>query len=169
MTSLAERTVLVTGANRGMGREYVAQLLGRKVAKVYAATRNPLAIDVSDPRVIPLQLDVTDAVSVAEAADLATDVGILINNAGISRASSVLDKDTSALRGELETNLFDGTGSLGDARRCGARRSRCVSSWRRAVCRWWASTWGWSTPTWVDSPTRRSPILPMWSARCSTE
>lgn len=106
MTSLAERTVLVTGANRGMGREYVAQLLGRKVAKVYAATRNPLAIDVSDPRVIPLQLDVTDAVSVAEAADLATDVGILINNAGISRASSVLDKDTSALRGELETNLF---------------------------------------------------------------
>lgn len=39
MTSLAERTVLVTGANRGMGREYVAQLLGRKVAKVYAATR----------------------------------------------------------------------------------------------------------------------------------
>lgn len=96
MTSLAERTVLVTGANRGMGREYVAQLLGRKVAKVYAATRNPLAIDVSDPRVIPLQLDVTDAVSVAEAADLATDVGILINNAGISRASSVLDKDTSS-------------------------------------------------------------------------
>lgn len=104
MTSLAERTVLVTGANRGMGREYVAQLLSRKVAKVYAATRNPLAIDVSDPRVIPLH--VTDAVSVAEAADLATDVGILINNAGISRASSVLDKDTSALRGELETNLF---------------------------------------------------------------
>lgn len=200
MTSLAERTVLVTGANRGMGREYVAQLLGRKVAKVYAATRNPLAIDVSDPRVIPLQLDVTDAVSVAEAADLATDVGILINNAGISRASSVLDKDTSALRGELETNLFgplalasafadriaERSGAivnvssvlawlpLGMAmecprRRCGARRSRCVSSWRRAVCRWWASTWGWSTPTWVDSPTRRSPILPMWSARCSTE
>lgn len=200
MTSLAERTALVTGANRGMGREYVAQLLGRKVAKVYAATRNPLAIDVSDPRVIPLQLDVTDAVSVAEAADLATDVGILINNAGISRASSVLDKDTSALRGELETNLFgplalasafadriaERSGAIVNVssvlawlplgmsygvsrRRCGARRSRCVSSWRRAVCRWWASTWGWSTPTWVDSPTRRSPILPMWSARCSTE
>lgn len=200
MTSLAERTVLVTGANRGMGREYVAQLLGRKVAKVYAATRNPLAIDVSDPRVIPLQLDVTDAVSVAEAADLATDVGILINNAGISRASSVLDKDTSALRGELETNLF-GPLALASAfadriaERSGAivnvssvlawlplgmsygvskaamwsATESMVSSWRRAVCRWWASTWGWSTPTWVDSPTRRSPILPMWSARCSTE
>lgn len=102
MTSLAERTVLVTGANRGMGREYVAQLLGRKVAKVYAATRNPLAIDVSDPRVIPLQLDVTDAVSVAEAADLATDVGILINNAGISRASVVKrSRDPSDLRAVL--------------------------------------------------------------------
>ncbi|AGL32678.1 short chain dehydrogenase [Mycobacterium tuberculosis EAI5/NITR206] len=200
MTSLAERTVLVTGANRGMGREYVAQLLGRKVAKVYAATRNPLAIDVSDPRVIPLQLDVTDAVSVAEAADLATDVGILINNAGISRASSVLDKDTSALRGELETNLF-GPLALASAfadriaERSGAIVNvSSVLAWLplgmsygvskaamwsatesmrfelgRAVCRWWASTWGWSTPTWVDSPTRRSPILPMWSARCSTE
>lgn len=107
MTSLAERTVLVTGANRGMGREYVAQLLGRKVAKVYAATRNPLAIDVSDPRVIPLQLDVTDAVSVAEAADLATDVGILINNAGISRASSVLDKDTSAFAASWRRTCSD--------------------------------------------------------------
>lgn len=124
MTSLAERTVLVTGANRGMGREYVAQLLGRKVAKVYAATRNPLAIDVSDPRVIPLQLDVTDAVSVAEVADLATDVGILINNAGISRASSVLDKDTSALRGELETNLF---GPLAFADRIAERSGAIVN------------------------------------------
>lgn len=61
MTSLAERTVLVTGANRGMGREYVAQLLGRKVAKVYAATRNPLAIDVSDQSTpISLRVSLTD-------------------------------------------------------------------------------------------------------------
>jgi NAD(P)-dependent dehydrogenase (short-subunit alcohol dehydrogenase family) len=106
MTSLANQTVLVTGANRGMGREYVAQLLGRGVAKVYAAARNPRAIDVADPRVVPLQLDVTDPTSIAEAAQAATDVSVLINNAGISRATSVLDPDTSKLRGELETNLF---------------------------------------------------------------
>ena len=45
MTSLADQTVLVTGANRGMGREYVAQLLDRGVTKVYAAARDPRTID----------------------------------------------------------------------------------------------------------------------------
>ena len=54
MTSLADQTVLVTGANRGMGREYVAQLLGRGVTKVYAAARDPRTIDGADPRVVPL-------------------------------------------------------------------------------------------------------------------
>ena len=106
MTLLADRTVLVTGANRGMGREYVAQLLDRKVTKVYAAARDPRTIDGADPRVVPLQLDVTDAASVAAAAAVASDVSVLINNAGISRATSVLDPDTSHLREELETNLF---------------------------------------------------------------
>ena len=106
MTSLADQTVLVTGANRGMGREYVAQLLDRGVTKVYAAARDPRTIDVTDPRVVPLQLDVTDATSVAEAAAVASDVSVLINNAGIYRATSVLDPDTSNLREELETNLF---------------------------------------------------------------
>ena len=69
MTSLADQTVLVTGANRGMGREYVTQLLNRGVTKVYAAARDPRAIDVADPRVVALQLDVTDAASVARAAE----------------------------------------------------------------------------------------------------
>ena len=106
MTSLTDQTVLVTGANRGMGREYVAQLLDRAVTKVYAAARDPRTIDVADPRVVPLQLDVTDATSVAEAADSASDVSVLINNAGIARGASVLDRDTSQLREEMETNLF---------------------------------------------------------------
>jgi NAD(P)-dependent dehydrogenase (short-subunit alcohol dehydrogenase family) len=106
MTSLANQTVLVTGANRGMGREYVAQLLDRGVTKVYAAARDPRTIDVADPRVVPLKLDVTDATSVAEAAEAASDVSVLINNAGILRGASVLDPDTSKLREEMETNLF---------------------------------------------------------------
>jgi NAD(P)-dependent dehydrogenase (short-subunit alcohol dehydrogenase family) len=106
MTSLAGQIVLVTGANRGMGREYIGQLLGRGVTKVYAAARDPRTIDTADPRVVPLQLDVTDAASVAKAGEVASDVSILINNAGISRATSVLDPDASNLREELETNLF---------------------------------------------------------------
>jgi NAD(P)-dependent dehydrogenase (short-subunit alcohol dehydrogenase family) len=106
MTSLADQTVLVTGANRGMGREYVAQLLDRGVTKVYAAARDPRTIDVTDPRVVPLRLDVTDATSVAEATEAASDVSVLINNAGILRGASVLDPDTSKLREEMDTNLF---------------------------------------------------------------
>jgi NAD(P)-dependent dehydrogenase (short-subunit alcohol dehydrogenase family) len=106
MTSLAGQTVLVTGANRGMGREYLAQLLDRGVAKIYAAARDPQTIETDDPRVVPLQLDVTDAGSVAEAGRTASDVSVLINNAGIARMASVLDPDTSKLRAELETNLF---------------------------------------------------------------
>jgi NAD(P)-dependent dehydrogenase (short-subunit alcohol dehydrogenase family) len=106
MTSLAGQTVLVTGANRGMGREYIGQLLDRGVTKVYAAARDARKIDATDPRVVPVQLDVTDARSVAEAGLIASDVSVLVNNAGISRATSVLDPDTSNLREELETNLF---------------------------------------------------------------
>jgi NAD(P)-dependent dehydrogenase (short-subunit alcohol dehydrogenase family) len=106
MTSLAGQTVLITGANRGMGREYIGQLLDRGASKVYAAARDPRTIDTKDSRVIPLQLDVTNAASVAEAYEAASDVSVLINNAGISRGASVLDPDTSKLREELETNLF---------------------------------------------------------------
>lgn len=106
MTSLAGQTVLVTGANRGMGREYVAQLLDRGVAKVYATARDPRSIEITDPRAIALQLDVTDPASVAKATEIASDVSVLVNNAGIARGASVLHADTSDLREEMETNLF---------------------------------------------------------------
>lgn len=106
MTSLAEQTVLVTGANRGMGQEYVTQLLSRGVTKVYAAARDPQTIDLKDPRIVPLRLDVTDSTSVTAAAELASDVSVLINNAGIVRGASVLEQDTAKLRDEMETNLY---------------------------------------------------------------
>jgi len=106
MTNLAGQTVLVTGANRGMGREYVAQLLERGAAKVYAAARDPRTIDTTDPRVVALELDVTDATSVARAAERASDVSILVNNAGIALGDSVLNPDPATLRRELETNLL---------------------------------------------------------------
>ena len=106
MTSLQNQTVLVTGANRGMGRHYVTQLLDRGVTKVYAAARDSSQVDASDPRVVALSLDVTDARSVAAATEAASDVSVLINNAGIVRGASVLEADASKLREELETNLF---------------------------------------------------------------
>lgn len=71
MAQLAHRTALVTGAKRGIGREFVSQLLDRGAAKVYATARDPRTIAAGDPRLVPLQLDVTDASSVARAAAIA--------------------------------------------------------------------------------------------------
>lgn len=105
-TTFDGQVVLVTGANRGLGREFVEQLLTRRAAKVYAAARQPDSITSVDDRVVTLQLDVTDPESVARAAATATDVSILINNAGISQPTSVLSPDTTNLRSELEVNLF---------------------------------------------------------------
>ena len=106
MTQLAAQTALVTGANRGLGREFVNQLLARGATKVYAGARNPETIDINDPRVVPLQLDVTDPDSVARAAEVAGEVSVVVNNAGISLAARVLDNDSVKLRRELEVNLF---------------------------------------------------------------
>lgn len=106
MTDVAGQTVLVTGANRGVGREFVAQLLERGAAKVYAGARDPQAVDTSDPRVRAVALDVTDPASVAAAAALAGDVSVVVNNAGIVKGASVLAADAADLREELEVNLF---------------------------------------------------------------
>jgi NAD(P)-dependent dehydrogenase (short-subunit alcohol dehydrogenase family) len=106
MTQLADQTVVVTGANRGLGREFVSQLLERGVTKVYAAARDPQTIDATDPRVVPLQLDVTDPKSVARAAELTDAVSVLVNNAGFLAGAPVVGEDTSGLRRELEVNLF---------------------------------------------------------------
>jgi NAD(P)-dependent dehydrogenase (short-subunit alcohol dehydrogenase family) len=106
MTQLANQTVVVTGANRGLGREFVTQLLDRGVTTVYAAARDPRTIDAADSRVVPLELDVTDPESVARAAELTDAVSVVINNAGILAGAPVVGGDASQLRRELEVNLF---------------------------------------------------------------
>ncbi|MDA0179439.1 SDR family oxidoreductase [Solirubrobacter phytolaccae] len=95
---------LVTGANRGLGRHFAQQLLERGATKVYAAARNPDTIDL--PGVVPIELDITDPESVARAAAVATDVDVLINNAGISLHQNLVTGDLDAIRRELETNFF---------------------------------------------------------------
>lgn len=96
--------VLVTGANGGLGREFVHQALALGASKVYASARTPQEWD--DSRVVPLALDVTDPAAVAEAAATASDVSVVINNAGISNGSSLIGPDTAALRQIFETNFF---------------------------------------------------------------
>lgn len=94
---------IVTGANRGLGRELAAQLVSRG-AKVYAAARRPETVDV--PGVVPLRLDLTDADSIREAAATAADATLLINNAGISTRTPLLTGSLDAVRLELDTNFY---------------------------------------------------------------
>jgi NAD(P)-dependent dehydrogenase (short-subunit alcohol dehydrogenase family) len=103
-TPIKGSAALVTGANRGFGRAMVEELLDRGAAKVYATARSPHT--TPDKRIVPLVLDVTDDDSVAAAALTALDVSIIVNNAGISLNTPVLDAPLADIRAELETNLF---------------------------------------------------------------
>jgi NAD(P)-dependent dehydrogenase (short-subunit alcohol dehydrogenase family) len=94
---------LVTGANRGLGRWFAAELVERG-AKVYAAARRPETIDL--PGVVPVQLDITDPESVRRAADFAADVNVLVNNAGVSTRASLLTGPMDSVRLEMETHYF---------------------------------------------------------------
>lgn len=102
--SLTGRTVLVTGANGGLGEQFVQQALERGATKVYAAARSPR--EWSDPRVEPLHLDLTDAASIDAAAVVASDVDLLVNNAAIAPADDDISGSTDALRVIFETNFF---------------------------------------------------------------
>ena len=96
---------LVTGANRGLGLAFAKALLERGAKKVYAAARDPKSVTLSG--VVPIPLDVTDPSSVAKLAELAPDVTLLINNAGISKGKGLLNPDALQLaRQEMETNYF---------------------------------------------------------------
>jgi NAD(P)-dependent dehydrogenase (short-subunit alcohol dehydrogenase family) len=100
---LENSVALVTGANRGLGRHFAAQLVQRG-AKVYAAARRPETIDL--PGVIPVQLDITDPESVAQAAKIADDATVVVNNAGTSLGVNLLEGDLDAIRLEMETHYF---------------------------------------------------------------
>ena len=104
MTSLHGAVVLVTGANGGLGTEFVHQALERGAAKVYATARTPR--EWNDDRVVPLELDVTDAASIALVASLARDTTIVVNNAGAAAPSTMLDADLDEVRALFETNVF---------------------------------------------------------------
>ncbi|MBL7502052.1 SDR family oxidoreductase [Frankia sp. CNm7] len=102
--NLTGSTALITGANRGLGRHFAQQLLERGAAKVYATARTPETIDL--PGVHVLRLDVTDPASVAAAASVATDVTLLVNNAGVSTATNLVTGDLARVRQELDTNFY---------------------------------------------------------------
>jgi NAD(P)-dependent dehydrogenase (short-subunit alcohol dehydrogenase family) len=102
--SIDQSTVLVTGANRGLGKAF-AEALVAAGATVYAGARDPET--VTTPGVTAVRLDVTDPASVATAATELGDVTVVINNAGIGRGGSVITGESlDGFREELETNVI---------------------------------------------------------------
>jgi NAD(P)-dependent dehydrogenase (short-subunit alcohol dehydrogenase family) len=97
--------VLVTGANRGLGKAFAEGFIEAGAAKVYAGARDTSTI--ADRRLTPLRLDVTQPDNVAAAAAQCSDVSILINNAGVMLLSSTLAAGSEdAMRREMEVNVF---------------------------------------------------------------
>ena len=101
-TTITGRSVLITGANRGIGQALVEEALRRGANRVYAGTRQPLAHP--DERVTPLILDVTDPAQIEDAAARVQSLDILINNAGLALSDDLSDR--GLLEQHLAVNLF---------------------------------------------------------------
>jgi NAD(P)-dependent dehydrogenase (short-subunit alcohol dehydrogenase family) len=100
--TLADKTILVTGAGRGIGKALVDEALSRGSKRIYAGTRQPLTH--ADERVTPLTLDVTDAGQIAAASETVGSLDVLINNAGVYGYEDLADR--AGLERQLEVNLF---------------------------------------------------------------
>jgi NAD(P)-dependent dehydrogenase (short-subunit alcohol dehydrogenase family) len=102
---LDNATVLITGANRGIGLAFAREALARGARKVYAGARDPATVTLAGVEAI--QLDVTRPEDVAAAAQRCGDITLLINNAGIATIGGFLaDGSIEAARAQLETNYF---------------------------------------------------------------
>ena len=100
--NITNKTILITGANRGIGRALVEEALRKGAKRVYAGTRG--ALQYPDKRVTPLTLDVTNAEQIRGAADEVESLDILINNAGISPFDDLSDR--RVIEQQLAVNLF---------------------------------------------------------------
>ena len=106
-----DKIILITGANRGIGKAFVDTFIGHGAAKIYAAVRT---LDTAAPlvekhgnKIIPLHIDLVDPQSIYAAAETAGDVQVVVNNAGVLKTSSPLDEDAiGALEFEMSVNVY---------------------------------------------------------------
>ena len=101
--NITNKTILITGANRGIGRALVDEALRRGAKRVYAGTRSGV-LQNTDSRVIPLTLDVTNLSQIQRAAEEVGNLDVLINNAGIALYDDL--SSVEALEQQLGVNLF---------------------------------------------------------------
>lgn len=101
------QTVLITGANRGIGAALVRELLKTNLRKIYATARSVSTLpDFGNRRIVPLQLDVTEEESVRAAAEAAPDVDILVNNAGTAAFNDWLSSNQEVVDADMATNFY---------------------------------------------------------------
>lgn len=104
---LENKIVLISGANRGIGRCLVEALLSYPVKKIYAGSRDKNKVpNFNDDRVVPVQLDITDSANIKNAAKLCNDLNLLINNAGVLTYTGILSDDASQLKRDMDTNYY---------------------------------------------------------------
>lgn len=111
MYSIKDRTILVTGANRGIGKSIVEEFLRAGARKIYAAARKLESLDplvaIYGDRIVPLHIDLNDPESIKVAAQQATDVEVVINNAGIANVANPLESNAiDTLQEEMEVNVY---------------------------------------------------------------
>ena len=108
---ITDKVVLVTGANRGIGKALVESFLHHGAGKVYAAVRSPESaghlVDRFGAKVVPIKLDLSDPGSISAAAEAASDVSIVVNNAGVLTTTGPLDPAVfDSLKFEMDVNVY---------------------------------------------------------------
>ncbi len=107
METIKNKTVLISGANRGIGKGLVQAALDKEVKKVYATCRDLDKMpDFNDQRVIQLKLDITDKKQIAKVASQAGDTQILINNAGVLNAGTILEGARDKIETDMNVNYY---------------------------------------------------------------
>ena len=106
-TPFSERVALVTGANRGVGMAITNALLRRGVKKVYAIARHTDNLEtIADDRLVPVSLDITNHSQIDNLGKQATDLDLLINNAGVNGRGNLLTVDINIVRWEMDVNYY---------------------------------------------------------------
>lgn len=107
MQSLKDKVILITGANRGMGKSLVKASLEKGAKKIYATARDLSNMpDFGDERVVALELDITDNAQISTLVAQTKDLEVLINNAGILHQGNVLEGEISAVENDMKVNYY---------------------------------------------------------------